>query len=82
MSTQYKEHFEEGFYCCAHCGARLFSSTEKFQATGRYPAFRKPIARSFVQLHEDYSYGTPRKTASCANVQLHSWQRAAGTASD
>jgi len=70
-SETFKNHFEDGFYCCAHCAGRLFSSTEKISVLSRYPAFRRSIARSFVRIREDCSYGTLNRVIHCSQCGLY-----------
>ncbi len=66
FSGSYVHTTDRGVYCCAVCGAPLFSSVTKFEHGG-WPAFTSPIAEHAVHLVEEHEYGTTMVEVECAN---------------
>ena len=66
----YNEH-TEGMYKCAACGAKLFSSTAKFDSGTGWPSFDDPVAKDAVRLETDSSHGMERTEVVCANCGSH-----------
>jgi peptide-methionine (R)-S-oxide reductase len=62
---------EDGMYCCAACGAELFSSHTKFEAHCGWPSFYDVASTQAVKLVEDRSHGMQRIEATCANCGGH-----------
>ena len=60
----------KGFYHCANCGAKLFSSTAKFDSGTGWPSFSEALAGAF-KTKIDYSYGMKRVEYHCANCGAH-----------
>ena len=60
----------DGFYHCANCGAKLFSSAAKFDSGTGWPSFSESLPGAFVT-KTDYSYGMKRTEYSCANWGAH-----------
>ena len=60
----------EGFYHCANCGAKLFSSTAKFDSGTGWPSFSEALPRVF-KTKIDYSFGMKRVEYHCANCGAH-----------
>ncbi len=41
----YLHNFEQGVYCCARCGNRLYDSDSKWRGPCVWPSFRKPCSK-------------------------------------
>ena len=61
----------EGSYHCAGCGARLFSSVEKFDSKCGWPSFYDPANAENVTTKEDHSGGHLRTEVNCAMCDGH-----------
>jgi peptide-methionine (R)-S-oxide reductase len=61
----------DGMYVCAACGAELFDSEQKFDATSGWPSFNNVINNDAVVLKEDLSHGLRRVEVSCKNCGSH-----------
>lgn len=68
---EYWDHFEEGVYKCAGCGAELFSSDTKFDSHCGWPSYFSPLAGDRVIYREDKSYGMIRTEVLCAKCGGH-----------
>ncbi len=71
FSGEYWNHFEEGTYCCAGCGAELFSSDSKFDSHCGWPSYFIPLAKDRVYYVEDRSFGMIRTEVLCSNCDGH-----------
>ena len=60
----------EGFYHCADCGAKLFSSNAKFDSGTGWPSFTESLPGAF-KTKIDYSFGMKRTEYHCANCGAH-----------
>lgn len=60
FSGKYDNFFEEGVYVDVVNGEVLFSSEDKFDSGGGWPAFSKPICEDAITKNRDYSYGSTR----------------------
>ena len=60
----------EGFYHCANCGAKLFSSDAKFDSGTGWPSFSEALPGVF-KTKIDYSFGMRRMEYHCANCGAH-----------
>ena len=60
----------EGFYHCANCGAKLFSSNSKFDSGTGWPSFSEAIPNAF-KTKIDYSFGMKRVEYHCAKCGAH-----------
>ena len=59
-----------GFYHCANCGAKLFSSSSKFDSGTGWPSFSEALPGAFLT-KIDYSFGMKRIEYHCANCGAH-----------
>lgn len=62
---------EKGMYCCAACGASLFSSDTKFDSGSGWPSFYDVARSDAVRLEEDGSFGMKRTEVVCATCGGH-----------
>ncbi|MFA6536276.1 MAG: peptide-methionine (R)-S-oxide reductase MsrB [Candidatus Paceibacterota bacterium] len=62
---------EKGFYTCAVCGAKLFSSDAKFDSGTGWPSFDQPMNLKNVELREDESDGMSRTEVICKKCGSH-----------
>ena len=60
----------EGFYHCANCEAKLFSSNSKFDSGTGWPSFSEALPGAF-KTKIDYSFGMKRVEYHCANCGAH-----------
>ena len=60
----------EGFYHCANCNAKLFSSNSKFDSGTGWPSFNEAIPGAF-KTKVDYSFGMKRIEYHCAKCGAH-----------
>ena len=59
-----------GFFHCANCGAKLFSSDAKFDSGTGWPSFRESLPGAF-KTKIDYSLGMKRIEYHCAKCGVH-----------
>lgn len=71
FTGEYWNHFEEGVYKCAGCGAELFSSDTKFDSHCGWPSYFTPLAGDRVIFKEDRSFGMIRTEVLCAKCGGH-----------
>ena len=60
----------EGFYHCANCGAKLFSSISKFDSNTGWPSFNEALPGVF-ETKIDYTFGMKRTEYHCSNCGAH-----------
>ena len=60
----------KGFYHCANCSAKLFTSTSKFDSGTGWPSFSEALPGAF-KTKIDYSFGMKRVEYHCANCGVH-----------
>jgi len=71
FSGEYVNHKEDGYYHCAGCGAKLFSSETKFDSGSGWPSFYAAIDSTKVLEIVDKSMGMIRTEIKCANCGGH-----------
>ncbi|RMG37996.1 MAG: peptide-methionine (R)-S-oxide reductase [Gammaproteobacteria bacterium] len=71
FTGKYWDHKAEGVYCCAGCGAPLFSSASKFDSGTGWPSYWAPVDQAAVELEEDHSHGMIRTEVHCARCKAH-----------
>ncbi len=62
---------QAGSYHCAGCGARLFSSDQKYKSGTGWPSFWDVAEAGAVTRHRDWSMLVPRTEVRCARCQGH-----------
>tara|TARA_Y100000748_G_scaffold223977_1_gene188624 strand:+ start:310 stop:765 length:456 start_codon:yes stop_codon:yes gene_type:complete len=60
----------EGFYHCANCDKKLFSSNSKFDSGTGWPSFTEALPGAF-KTKIDYTFGMKRVEYHCANCGAH-----------
>lgn len=71
FTGQYVHTKEDGTYCCAACGAPLFTSKAKFDSHCGWPSFFDVIDPSCVIERRDDSHGMVRTEVLCARCESH-----------
>tara|TARA_Y100001970_G_C14078118_1_gene773156 strand:+ start:165 stop:620 length:456 start_codon:yes stop_codon:yes gene_type:complete len=59
-----------GFYHCANCDAKLFSSNSKYDSGTGWPSFSESLPGAF-KTKVDYSFGMKRTEYHCSNCGAH-----------
>ena len=70
FSSPLNNEKRQGYYHCANCGAKLFSSSAKFDSGTGWPSFTESLPGAF-KTKIDYSYGMKRTEYHCANCGVH-----------
>ncbi len=60
----------KGFFHCANCGAKLFSSNSKFDSGTGWPSFTESLPGAF-ETKIDTSFGMKRVEYHCAKCGVH-----------
>ena len=60
----------DGFYHCANCDAKLFSSNSKYDSGTGWPSFTEALPGAF-KTKIDYSFGMKRVEYHCAKCGAH-----------
>ena len=71
FSGKYVNAQTDGTYCCAACGAELFSSKTKFESGTGWPSFYEPADRENVELRPDNSLFMRRTEVLCRRCGSH-----------
>ena len=70
FSSELLNEKRDGFYHCANCGAKLFSSKAIFDSGTGWPSFSEALPNAF-KTKVDYSFGMRRIEYHCANCGVH-----------
>ena len=70
FSSPLNKEKRKGFFHCANCGAKLFSSNAKFDSGTGWPSFTESLPGAFIK-KIDYSYGMKRVEYHCAKCGVH-----------
>jgi peptide-methionine (R)-S-oxide reductase len=71
FSGDYVHTKADGTYCCAACGAELFSSQTKFDSGTGWPSFTEPVETENVRTETDRSLFMRRTEVLCAKCDAH-----------
>jgi len=71
FSGEYCNTKDKGTYCCAGCGAELFTSEAKFDSHCGWPSFFAALAKDNIRLQPDHSHGMIRTEVLCARCGGH-----------
>jgi len=71
FSGKYVNHKEDGYYQCAGCGAKLFSSETKYDSGSGWPSFYAAIDSTKIEQILDKSHGMMRTEIKCAKCGGH-----------
>jgi peptide-methionine (R)-S-oxide reductase len=71
FTGKYVNHKEDGFYYCAGCGAKLFSSEAKYDSHSGWPSFYASADSANIVEVLDTSHGMVRTEIKCANCDGH-----------
>ncbi|MDQ6884450.1 MAG: peptide-methionine (R)-S-oxide reductase MsrB [Candidatus Dormibacteraeota bacterium] len=71
FTGKYVHAKQDGTYCCAACGAELFSSTTKFESGTGWPSFYEPANAENVELRSDNSLFMRRTEVLCKRCGSH-----------
>jgi peptide-methionine (R)-S-oxide reductase len=67
----FTNNHEDGFYHCAGCNAKLFTSTTKFDSHCGWPSFYAADSNEAIELNEDNTFGMRRVEVTCATCGGH-----------
>ena len=70
FSSALLDEKSKGFYHCANCGNKLFSSDSKFDSGTGWPSFSEALPGAF-KTKIDYSFGMKRIEYHCAVCGAH-----------
>lgn len=62
---------DAGDYRCVCCGARLFSSRDKYDSGSGWPSFTRPAEAETITTSVDRTLGMVRSEATCARCDAH-----------
>jgi peptide-methionine (R)-S-oxide reductase len=71
FTGKYVNNHADGFYRCAGCGAKLFSSDAKFNSGTGWPSFDQPAVAEAVELRPDNSLFMRRTEVVCRRCGGH-----------
>ena len=70
FSSSLNKEKRKGYFHCANCGAKLFSSTAKFDSGTGWPSFTESLPGAF-KTKIDYKFGIKRIEYHCAKCGVH-----------
>jgi peptide-methionine (R)-S-oxide reductase len=71
FTGRYVDCHVDGIYCCAACGAKLFSYDAKFDSGSGWPSFTEPAVAEAVELRSDRTLGMVRTEVICRACGSH-----------
>ena len=71
FTGEYVSNHADGFYRCAGCGNKLFSSDAKFDSGTGWPSFDEPTVAAAVELRPDNSLFMRRTEVVCRRCGGH-----------
>ena len=71
FTGEYVHNHQDGFYRCAGCGSKLFSSDAKFDSGTGWPSFDQPAIAEAVELRADNSLFMRRTEVVCRRCGGH-----------
>lgn len=71
FSGEYWNNKEHGIYYCVCCGAKLFSSSDKFDSGTGWPSYSQPSTSDAIKEVFDDSHGLRRIEVLCKNCNAH-----------
>jgi len=71
FTGKYLNNKDNGFYTCAACGAKLFSSDTKFESGTGWPSFTDPMVKDNIEVRDDFSGGMSRSEVICKRCGGH-----------
>ncbi|MGF1466129.1 MAG: peptide-methionine (R)-S-oxide reductase MsrB [Sandaracinaceae bacterium] len=71
FSGKYWDHKGKGVYHCVCCGAKLFTSQDKFDSGTGWPSFTRPAVEENVSTETDRSHFMVRTEILCSECGAH-----------
>ena len=71
FTGEYVHNEQDGFYRCAGCGSKLFSSGAKFDSGTGWPSFDEPTVAEAVELRPDNTLFMHRTEVVCRRCGGH-----------
>lgn len=71
FTGEYHDTKETGGYACVCCGAKLFSSDQKYDSGTGWPSFWAPVDTHAVETRDDTSLGMIRQEVVCGGCGAH-----------